>query len=393
SPLARQSKPFVARSGYCKHERAGGTVRVKPFNQTAYERNAARIRRYQAFFRAPEPGLMVRPVLSGAPVALPPVMPLTAVDWRSERSCRACARSRIEQMRIYWRATPDVGDEIPKLLNLAGTGAIAAAFVKDAVVQQEEDTNYLEAPIRNWDTDPARIGFDPDNPWYRAQMWMLREYIENWDGSFGILPFVHFDPLDLCNQWRGNELFMDYYDEPDRLHALLERATTCVLELERHLQENYLDGYGFDGCAMGVWTPGSYLSCDAGDMGGPDILREFGRPYTGRIVQAWGGAYLHHHELGIHQIVPWSGCEGLTLQFLNRDPNTEHLAQVVTDEHLASSFRVALGFIAEYDEFMRGAERWAAGKCVVAVRCADRDQLQTVLDHPAVAGGSGRKPL
>ncbi|MEI6423632.1 MAG: hypothetical protein WCP55_15545, partial [Lentisphaerota bacterium] len=321
----------------------------------------------------------MRPVLNSRQIRLPEAVPLTEVDWRSEKSCRSYASSKLEQMRVYWSGLPDIGgDEIPKIQNLAGTGAIAAAFVKDAVVVQEEDTNYLEVPIRDWGKDVDRIGFDPGNPWYRAQMWMLREYIENWDGSFGIVPFVHFDPLDLCNQWRGNDLFMDYYDHPAELHALLERATSCVLELESHMRANCLDGYGFEGCAMGAWTPGNYLSCDAGDMGSPEILAEFGVPYTRRIVQAWGGAYLHHHELGIHQIPAWAECDGLTLQFLNRDPNTQHLAKVVTDEQLKLSFKVALGFIAEYDEFAQDADRWATGKCVVAVRCDHENQARKI---------------
>ncbi len=129
---------------------------------------------------------------------------------------------------------------------------------------------------------------------------------------------------------------------------------------------------------MGAWTPGNYLSCDAGDMGSPELLAEFGVPYTRRIVQAWGGAYLHHHELGIHQIPTWAECDGLTLQFLNRDPNTQHLANVVTDEQLKLSFKVALGFIVEYDEFAQSAERWATGKCVVAVRCDHEDQARKI---------------
>lgn len=350
-------------------------------DKNTYMENLEKIERYRKFHLSKEPELMVRIALPDTklPASVPHLMPLTELDWRSEKSCRAYARVKLSRMRAYWESLPDIeNDDIPKIQNLAGTGAVAASFVRDAVVNQETGTNYLEQPVRDWDKDVSLISFDPENPWYCAQMWMLREYIENWDGTFGIVPYVHFDPLDLCNQWRGNDLFMDYYDHPAKLHALLERATACILELEAHMRANFLDGYGFEGCVMGPWTPGTYLSCDAGDMGGPDIIAEFAVPYTQRIVQAWGGAYLHHHELGIHQIVNWAKCDGLTLQFLNRDPNTAHLATAITDEHLASSFKVALGFIATCDEFFRGARRWASGKCVVTVRCDKPEQASEI---------------
>ena len=202
-------------------------------------------------------------------------------------------------------------------------------------------------------------------------MAMLQTYVEKWDGSFGIVPFTHFDPLDLCNQWRGNDLFYDYYDHASELRALLERATECIIELEAHTRAHHMDGYDCEGTFMGCcWTPGTYLSCDAGDMSSPDTLAQLGVPYTQRIVREWGGAFLHHHELGIHQIPTWSRCEGLTVQFCNRDANTDHLAEVLTDELLQTTFRVPLGFIATCDEFMRGAEFWATGKCVVTVNCA-----------------------
>jgi len=352
--------------------------------EDACKRNLELIERYKAFYASDRGGLMTRVSVSAAGADVPAQMVVRDIDWEDEASCRAFARSRLERAKAFWQSIPDVDDdEMRRLQNLAGTGAVAAAFVKDAVLTHEETTNYLVPPIRDWNEDTARIGFDPDNPWYRGQMAMLREYVEGWDGSYGIVPFTHFDPLDLCNQWRGNELFLDYYDHPEELGSLLDKATECVLELESHTRSHFMDGYDFDGAFMGCWTPGTYLSCDAGDMGNPETLAKWGVPYTQRIVQAWGGGYLHHHELGIHQIPTWSACEGLTIQFLNRDPNTDHLANVITEEHLESSFQVAIGFIATYEEFQKHADRWAQGKCVVAVRCDDTAQAQDVVKRTA----------
>ena len=313
---------------------------------------------------------------------LPPVMPVNEIDWTSEKSCREFARRRLARTRAYWNLVPVVDDDsLPTIQNLAGTGAVAASFVKDPVLSHEENTNYLDCPVMDWDRDIHRIGFSPDNVYYKAQMYMLREFIESWDGTYGIVPFTHFDPLDLCNQWRGNDLFFDYYDHEEELTTLLEKATEGVLQLEKHMHENFMYDYSFEGIAKGVWTPGNYLSCDAGDMSSPELLAKYGVPYTERIVTEWGGAYLHHHEMGLHQIPTWARCRNLTLQFPNRDPNTDHLANVMTEEQLKSSFDVALGFIATYDEFVERAEYWAQGKCAVKVRCETQGEAEDVVQR------------
>lgn len=333
----------------------------------------AKVQRYKAFYESPAPGLI-------APMSVEckdPLPSLAGLDWNDRASCREYARRKLAWFRSGWEALAVVpNDAIPSFQNLAGVGAIGASFVKDAVVHLEADSNYLDAPVRDWDRDVERIGFDPDNKWFKAQMWMLEYYLEEWDGSFGLSPFTHFDPLDLCNQWRGNNLFYDVYDHPEELKALLEKATDCVLQCEAYVRERYMTRVGQEGSMLMVWVPGNYLSCDAGDLCGADTLREFGIPYTSRIARTWGGAFLHHHELGIRQVRTWEQCEGLSLQFLNRDPNTAHLGQAMPDEVLESSLRLPVSFVATFSEFARSAARWAEGRCVVFVQCDGEAQAR-----------------
>lgn len=302
---------------------------------------------------------------------------LKTMDWNAKQSCREYAASKLEFLRCYWKNQPEIDDDrIRSFQNLAGVGAISASFVSDAVVHLEDDTNYLEAPLKDWDKDTDRIGFDPENKWFRAQMWMLEYYLENWDGAWGLSPFTHFDPLDICNQWRGNDLFYDFYDHSEELKKLLEKATNCIMQLESHVRNIHMQGFPQEGSMIGVWVPGNYLSCDAGDLCGADMLATFGTPYTSRIAQAWGGAFLHHHELGIRQIKTWEKCAGLTIQFLNRDPNTEHLAQNMPDEAIESSRKLPISFIAYYPEFVKNAARWAQGKFAVTIICNDETQAR-----------------
>lgn len=317
---------------------------------------------------------------------LEPAPALNAFDWHDLSCLRTLVRTRLANMRRAREFIPATDDDtIPCMTNVIGTGAIAAAFVRDAVVHQEATTNYLDAPITSWDRGIESIGFNPENPYYQAHMACLSVYAEEWDGTYGILPFPYFDPLDLCNQLRGNDIFFDFTDHPAELRALLERCTAAILEMEVYTRGHYLRNYGVSGFAMDCWCPGTYLSCDIGDMISPEILREFGLPYTQRIVSAWGGAFLHHHELGAHQIPTWADCRGLSIQYITRDPNTWHLASDGIDAALIeSTFRVPVFFEATYEEFVANAGYWSQGKFIVGVLCNSEREREHVI---AVARG------
>lgn len=341
-----------------------------------------RIERYRRFY-ASDAGLMLTIWYQPPEMRLPPPIPIDEVDWSDERAIRRFAQRELERLRSRQAAAALIDDDrIPTAMVFAGTGMIAAALVKDAELVQQTDTNYLHAPIADWRDGIDRIGFRPDNPWYQAQMVMLRTFIDAWDGTFGILPFAHFGPTDLANQLRGNEIFTDVYENEAALHTLLERCTEAILATEADVRANRLSGYALDGFTFGAWAPcGSYLSCDFGDLVSPDTLRRFERPYFDRIVAAWGGCYLHHHELGRHQIPVWAENDQVYIQFVHRDINTVHLATVIDEAVIAASRRTPIQFIATPAEFLRHAATWSRGKFMVEVGCETQADVDAVLAH------------
>lgn len=347
-----------------------------------------KIERYKKFYKSDKGGLMVLtsyPIQTGIALTVDTevveVTPLDKVDWQDEMSIRSYAKGCIEEFKRSIKHMSLIEDDsIPTIQVLAGTGMIGATFVKNPILTHEKDTNYLEVPIKNWEDGIDNICFNPNNQYYKAQMIILRSFIKEWDGSFSILPFTHFDPLDLCNQFRGNDIFYDFYEEPENLHKLLEKATNAIIELEDYTRKHFMDGYNLEGTGMWCWLPGgNYLSCDIGDMSSPEIIREFDRPYFDRIVEHWGGAFLHHHELGIHQIDTWAESKKLTVQFLNRDPNTRHLAETMDDKIIEASLKLPINFIATYKEFSENAEKWAEGKFIVFVDCNNEEEVKEVI--------------
>jgi len=340
--------------------------------------------RYERFYEA-DSGLIVMIWHQPPDLDMPPSLPIDAVDWADERAIRRFAERELARLRaVSALATRIDDDRIPSAMVFAGTGMIAAALVADAEVMHQPETNYLHPPIADWRDGLDRIGFRPDNPWYQAQMIMLRTFVEAWDGSYGIMPFAHFGPTDLANQFRGNALFTDLYEHEAEVHRLLERCTQAILATEADVQANHLAGYGIPGFAFGSWAPcGGYLSCDFGDLVSPAVLRAFERPYCDRIVDAWGGAYLHHHELGRHQIPIWAENDQICIQFVHRDLNTVHLATVIDDATIAASRRTPIQFICTPAEFLQHAATWAQGKFLVEVGCATLAEADAVLAHAA----------
>lgn len=342
----------------------------------------SKIERYRRFYQS-DHGLMVTIWFWPPDLKVPPSIPVNEVDWEDERAIRRFAQREIERLRAMQTAGATIDDDtIPTAMVFAGTGMIGAALVADADLAQQSDTNYLHAPIADWHDGIERIGFRQDNPWYQAQMIILRTFIEAWDGSFGILPFAHFGPTDLANQFRGNEIFTDVYESEGEVHQLLERCTEAILATEADVRANHLHGYGMEGFTFGCWAPsGAYLSCDFGDLVSPEILRRFERPYYDRIVAAWGGAYLHHHELGRHQIPVWAENDQAWIQFVHRDLNTRHLGESMDETIIAASRRVPIQFPATPAEFMRHAATWAEGKFMVSIGCETQAQVDEVLAH------------
>jgi len=255
----------------------------------------------------------------------------------------------------------------------------------DPVIHHEKETNYLEPPLKNLEDAFDQISFNPDNIYFKAHMTILKTFIEHSHKTkdyFAICPFSHFDPLDLANQFRGNDLMFDFYDEnnADRLHDLLERCTRSILDMENHIRQNHLNDCLFPERAVGgcLLSGGTYLSCDIGDMISPEMLKTY-LPYTNKIINQWGGAFLHHHELGIHQIPTWSESPNLCLQFLNRDPNTRHLAQTIDDTILEHSLKTPLFFIATPEEFKENAHLWSQGKFIISINCNSLHEAEEII--------------
>jgi hypothetical protein len=122
-----------------------------------------------------------------------------------------------------------------------------------------------------------------------------RYLAEALEGS-GITPFC-FDlqsPFDLAHLVIGDEIFYALYDEPERVHRLLDNCTRMLIRLTTLYKE--ATGEALAGGRHGVHTmKGGIRVCeDTTTLLGEEQIQEFAVPYTRRALQAFGGGFVHY---------------------------------------------------------------------------------------------------
>jgi len=201
-----------------------------------------------------------------------------------------------------------------------------AHLFDDLPVRLAEWTSWAPHPLTGPDGFKRldEVRFNPDNRWVRMILEMLHYWVEHFDGSYLIIGHAHFSPLDLANALRGNDIFLDYYDNPEELSALMDRCVDVIAafeELQRTVVGGHLAKYGtpfFGGLGP---KNAAYISEDVMDMSGPTISRQWGAPWTRRLRERVGTIVVHHHAMGLHvqRVIAESMSDSL-IQVSN-DPN------------------------------------------------------------------------
>jgi hypothetical protein len=342
----------------------------------------SRIKRHKSFFGSRKPGLLTLLNYKYGPT-VPSKLPINEIDWMNPKSVERFAESQYRVFEAINLQHDKEGDDyLPWMGIQVGTGSIGASYLNDAggvKMHYESITDWMETPFSSWN-DLRLIGFNPDNPYFRALFQVTRHLVERCDGSYGIRNYPHFNALDLANQLRGNELFTDIYDEPEAVLEMLRLNNQAIIDLETYVQDNLIKKHSGFGSISGLHIEsGVYLSCDAGDMIGPELLKEFGRDQMQVLCNTFGGVFLHHHELGINTVPVWAELSNLTAQQQVRDPNTKHIDDCADEVMIQASLKVPVLFYTSFDKYVKNAEFWSRGRFAVQVDIFDEAQEKEVL--------------
>lgn len=274
--------------------------------------------RYRRFYESHQPGqMLIVCSYAGGP-------PAEAVDFRKYDFTQLREHQRywdvlIENTLAGIADRADLDDDwIPGVEAYYGFGSFGAVYC-DAPLTFTETTSYIEPALAHLE-DLDTLDLTNERFWARLFVSAARYLSEKSEERFLVSAYPNPSPLDVANLLRGNAIFTDVYEEPEQFRHLLDCCLAgAITNMRRIAQATANPGGGT--FAFNRWIPqGALLLEDAADLISPKLYREIGMPYTQRMIDDAGGAYLHHHSLGRHQYANMAQLRGLYVEQISSDP-------------------------------------------------------------------------
>lgn len=209
-------------------------------------------------------------------------------------------------------------DFIPTLSPMLGIGDYSAFVAGDIYFQP--DTSWSKPSLIDID-DYKNFAPLGESVWYKRFMYICEGIIKVC--ARHQIPFMRgfFSPLDLAAALRGEEIYYDFYDQPDKLHALLDYCADATVFLAKDLYtlaENYLSSaeYGL------LWTTKMInMSEDIACMISADLYRRFCAPATQKVIDAFGSGHMHCHSRAMYLVREICSLKNVANLWLATDPN------------------------------------------------------------------------
>lgn len=244
---------------------------------------------------------------------------------RQPARVREIIRNHLKECRDRYAsfyAAPD--DMVPGRSEVfCAIGAITAAMTgKQALI--DSHTTWCELELA-WD-EIAQLRFDPDNEWIQFALELNNALWEQWEEDFLFMPYCHRSPLDAANGIRGTQMFIDMYEEPEQVHALINWCADWSIQVEQFLDDNVQHPRGLGRCCWGTWLPDGAIWVNGDPVGMITRAMQpvFDAPYTGKLFSTVGGGFFHHHAIGLHQVDQVVQTAGICVQEIYPDPNVPH---------------------------------------------------------------------
>ncbi len=255
-----------------------------------------------------------------------------------------------------------------------------SAFVGGEVTFTSE-TSYHHPIIHQW-RDMESLELREDNPWLRMVLAGQAYLMDKSEGRYYVKLRGADGPMDIANALRGNELFVDFYECPDKVHELMDFCTKAVqwtLDRQKNVVGKLEGGVitGFD-----IWLPGNsvgQLSEDASTMCSPEMYREFGLPYTQRLADLYDHVFIHTHALGKHNIPVIAEIHKVDVIEISSDPNTPRAIEIYKE--LAEYFEDKIVVVQlTYEEILKNLDFLKSRKTIIWYSARDIDDAQRAIE-------------
>lgn len=277
------------------------------------------VRRSRAFYTSPSPGHLL--IHCEIPVDRPPLPALTNFDLHGQ--LEEWLQALLDYYRPLWKIKNDLDDDT--LPNICPWFGIAEHSAWTGAEVHLQETTSLPVPFIHELADVEKLSFTPAQPWFqlmkRGYEWLRHRQ----DGTFLLSLRGTMAPLDLANAIRGNDLFTDFFLQPELVHRLLEKLSQGIRWYFSHLldwSDCVQDGKVF--WITGGWMPKGtfgHLSNDATLLCSADSYRDFSYPVEKELVSHYEGSLYHIHNEKWHYVPLLASLPGMRLLEVSNDPN------------------------------------------------------------------------
>jgi hypothetical protein len=239
-------------------------------------------------------------------------------------------------------------DYIPSAEIYFGIGSITASMCGRAA-RVLSGTSWCEPAIITLD-DLDCVRFDPGNGWIRLMLMIYEALLEVWREDFCFMPTYMRSPLDAAWGLRGEAIFLDLYDCPERVDALLDRCVGWALQFEAYIQETLDEPREWGRVVWGtlISAGAHFVNADPADLLSERLCARFEAPSTAKMACGLAGLFYHHHQMGIRHVSDVADVPCLLVQQIQNAPNGPSVADLlVRDETIreavvAASLRVPI---------------------------------------------------
>jgi len=274
------------------------------------------ISRYQALYETKEPGHAMIYAMPCVPDSEPvPALNKIDLNTQMEEYLDICLRnyaSALEKMI-------DIQDDlIPTFGPNFGIGDYSAFIAGEVIFT--EDTSWA-APVMKSLEDMKGFSLCRDAYWVKIMERALSYLVKQ--TASGPIPIIRgfYSPLDLAHSLRGEALFIDFKESPEQVHEFMNFCADAIIWIGTILRK--ITGENFGGNIAGAWLkPGTIcMSEDIACLISPKTYAEFARPYTQKVIHAFGFGQIHTHSLGYRSIPEIAKLDKLLGIQVSDDPN------------------------------------------------------------------------
>ena len=302
-------------------------------------------------------------------------------EWDFPRDYREYMEACIQKERARWSYRGGLGDDLLPCLKPYYGIAEHSAFVGGKVVFGA-NTSYHQHPIEEWE-DFYKLSLDENNENFRLLLDSM-EYLKSREKEAGFIAVLRGGeaPMDMANALRGNDLFTDFYDEPEMVRRLMEFCTEAGKFTFRHQLDIIGQRGGGVMTGMNLWLPGKsigHLSEDASCMCSPEIYREFGKPYTEKLLEDYDFTVMHTHGMGSHILPEIAAIEKIKWIEISADPNQPRPVELYRRYACYLEGKITVIPMTP-QEFMENREFLEGRKTVVQMDVSDLEEGRRVVD-------------